>query len=80
MGHLSCVIKQNLIDFKCRKSLPLRTQEKYKHKNVDCTTTVYPWKSYVILLYEILVYLRNIFQIRIMLPVSYVGLQNHITT
>ena len=35
-------------------------------------TAMYPWKSYVILLYEILIYLRNIiFQVRIMLSICW---------
>ena len=67
MGHLYRVIKQHVIGIKCRNSLPLRTQDNYKHKNMGGKTAIYPWKSYVILLYEILIYLRNIiFQVRIM--------------
>ena len=38
---------------------------------MGCTTAMYLWKSYVILLYEILIYLRNIFQIRIRLPICW---------
>lgn len=52
-----------------QKMLPLCTQEIYQHKNVGCTTEVYLWKSHVILIYEILVYLRSTSQIRIMLPI-----------
>ena len=71
MGHLYRVIKQHVIGIKCRNSLPLRTQDNYKHKNMGGKTAMYPWKSYVILLYEILKYLRNIiFQVRIMLSIS----------
>lgn len=72
MGHLYRVIKQHVIGIKCRNSLPLRTQDNYKHKNVGGKTAMYPWKSYVILLYEILIYLRNIiFQVRIMLSICW---------
>jgi hypothetical protein len=60
-----------LIDVKCRKGLPLRIQDKYKYNNMGCTTAMYLWKSYVILLYEILIYLRNIFRIRITLPICW---------
>jgi hypothetical protein len=71
MGHLYRVIKQHVIDIKCRNSIPLRTRDNYKHKNMGGKTAMYPWKSYVILLYEILKYLRNIiFQVRIMLSIS----------
>jgi hypothetical protein len=35
-------------------------------------TAMYPWKSYVILLYEILIFLRNIiFQVRITLSICW---------
>lgn len=72
MGHLYRVIKQHVIGIKCRNSLPLRTQDNYKHKNMGGKTAMYPWKSYVILLYEILIYLRNIiFQVRIMLSICW---------
>ena len=71
MGHVYSVIKQNVIDIKCRNSLPLRTQDNYKHKNMGGKTAMCPWKSYVILLYEILIYLRNLFQIRIMLSIGW---------
>ena len=68
MGHLYRVIKQHVIGIKCRNSFPQRTQDNYKHKDMGGKTAMYPWKSYVILLYEILIYLRNIiFQVRITL-------------
>ena len=38
---------------------------------MGCTAAMYLWKSYVILIYEILIYLRNIFQIRIRLPICW---------
>ena len=61
-----------MIGIKCRNSLPLRTQDNYKHKNMGGKTAMYPWKSYVILLYEILIYLRNIiFQVRITLSICW---------
>jgi hypothetical protein len=52
--HLYRVIKQHVIGIKCRNSLPLRTQDNYKHKNMGCKTAMYPWKSYVILLYDVI--------------------------
>jgi hypothetical protein len=54
MGHLYRVIIQHVIGIKCRNSLPLRTQNNYKHKHMGGKTAMYPWKSYVILLHEIL--------------------------
>ena len=70
MGNSHRLIKQNLVDIKCTNSIRLRTQDNYKHKNMGGKTAMYPWKSYVILLHEMLMYLRNIiFQIRIMLSI-----------
>ena len=72
IGHVYRVTEQNLIDIECRNSIPLRTQDNYKHKNMGGKTVIYPWKSYVILLYEILIYLRNIIlQVRIMLSICW---------
>jgi hypothetical protein len=45
MGHLYRVIKQHVIGIKCRNSLPIRTQDNYKHKHMGGKTAMYPWKS-----------------------------------
>ena len=75
IGNLYRITEQNLFDIECRNSIPLRTQDNYKHKHMGGKTVKYPWKSYVILLYEILIYLRNIiyiiFQVRIMLSICW---------
>ena len=72
MGHSHRVFKQYLIDIKCINSIRLHTQDNYKHNNMGGKTAMCPWKSYVILLHQILMYLRNIiFQIRIMLSICW---------
>ena len=40
MGHLYRVIKQHVIDIKCRNSLPLCTQDNYKHNNMGSKTAM----------------------------------------
>jgi hypothetical protein len=41
MGHLYRVIKQHVIGIKCRNSLPIRTQDNYKHKHMGGKTAMY---------------------------------------